>query len=93
MESNDERFRKFKEEIDKEIDERRAYNKLIGNAVTISVCGALLVIIPYLGWLILVLGFCYCCYAFKKTLSGIAILSLIVSALALFLRYIYATTF
>ena len=74
MESNEEKFRQFKEKIDKEMEERRAHNQLIEKSVVISICGALLGIIPYVGWLILIFCFCYCCYVLKKTLSGVAIL-------------------
>ena len=42
MESNEEKFRQFKEKIDKEMEERRAYNKLIEKSITLSICGALL---------------------------------------------------
>ena len=40
MESNEEKFRQFKEKIDKEMEERRAYNKLIEKSITLSICGA-----------------------------------------------------
>ena len=92
MESNEEKFRQFKEKIDKEMEERRAHNQLIEKSVVISICGALLGIIPYVGWLILIFCFCYCCYVLKKTWSGVAFSSVIISVVALVLRYIFATT-
>ena len=92
MESNEEKFRQFKEKITMEMEERRAHNQLIEKSVVISICGALLGIIPYVGWLILIFCFCYCCYVLKKTLSGVAIFSVIVCVCALVLRYIFATT-
>ena len=92
MESNEEKFRQFKEKIDKEMEERRAYNKLIEKSITLSICGALLGIIPYFGWLILIFSFCYCCYVLKKTCSGVAFFSVIICVATLYLRYIFATT-
>ena len=92
MKSNEEKFRQFKEKIDKEMEERRAYNKLIEKSITLSICGALLGIIPYFGWLILIFIFCYCCYVLKKTWSGVAFFSVIICVATLYLRYIFATT-
>ena len=92
MESNEEKFRQFKEKIDKEMEERSAYNKLIEKSITLSICGALLGIIPYFGWLILIFSFCYCCYVLKKTWSGAAFFSVIICVATLYLRYIFATT-
>ena len=92
MESNEEKFRQFKEKIDQEMEERRAYNKLIEKSITLSICGGFLGIIPYVGWIILIFSFCYCCYVLKKTWSGVAFFSVIVCVVALVLRYIFATT-
>ena len=93
MESNEERFRQFKEKIDKEMEERRAHNQLIEKSFTISIFGAILGIIPYIGWVILIFSFFYFCYALKKTFSGLAFFSVIVCVVALYLRYVFATTF
>ena len=87
-----EKFRQFKEKIDKKMEERRAYNKLIENPITLSICGGLLGIIPYVGWIILIFSFCYCCYVLKKTWSGVAFFSVIICVATLYLRYIFATT-
>ena len=92
MESNEEKFRQFKEKIDKEMEERRVHNLLVEESVAISIIGSLLGIIPYIGWLILIFSFCYCCYVLKKTLSGVPIFSVIVCVVALVLRYVFATT-
>ena len=92
MESNEEKFRQFKEKIDKEMEERRAHNQLIEKSFTISIFGAILGIIPYIGWVILIFSFFYCCYALKKTFSGLAFFSVIVCVVALYLRYVFATT-
>ena len=93
MDSNEDRFAQFKEKIDREMDRRRAYNQLVERSFTLAVCGAFLGIVPYVGWVILIFSFCYCCYAFKQTLSGMAFFSVIVCAVALYLRYIFATIY
>ena len=92
MESNEERFRKFKEQMDMELEERRATNQLIDSSLCLSVVGIFLGFIPYLGWLILILCFCYSCYAYIKTLSSISLLSILICSVSLFVRYVYATT-
>ena len=48
MESNEERFRKFKEQMDMEMEERRATNQLIDSSLCLSVVGIFLGFIPYL---------------------------------------------
>jgi|GEM_PF-4671132 len=92
MGSNEEKFRQFKEKIDTEMEERRVHNLLVEESVDISIIGSLLGIIPYIGWLILIFSFCYCCYVLKKTLSRVSIFSVIVCVVALVLRYVFATT-
>ncbi len=92
MENNEEKFRKFKEKTAKEMEERRAQDNLLEKSFAVSICGSLMGIIPYIGWVILIFSFCYCCYALKKTLSGIALFSVIVCVTAIFLRYVFATT-
>ncbi len=92
MEDNEERYRQFKEKIEREMRERQALEDIAMNSVYLTGSGVILGGIPYIGWPYLIFSFCYCCYAWKKTWSIVPFLSLIFSIAMLGVKYLMATS-
>lgn len=92
MEDNEERYRQFKEKIEREMRERKALDDIAMNSFYFSLLGAFVGGIPYIGWPYLIFSFCYCCYAWKKTWSSIPFFSIIICIVMLGVKYIIATS-
>ena len=92
MEDNEERYRQFKEKIEREMRERQALEDIAMNSVYLTGSGVILGGIPYIGWPYLIFSLCYCCYAWKKTWSIVPFLSLIFSIAMLGVKYLMATS-
>ena len=84
-------FRQFNEKIEKERAERKAKQQREIHYVCCMLASCLFGSIPYAGWPLLILCFCYCLRGLIQQASVLAFFGTLFCLFALYVRYLFAT--
>ena len=84
-------FRQFNEKIEKERAERNAKEQRELHFVHCMLASCLFAGIPYAGWPLLILCFCYCLRGLIQQASVLSFVSTLFCLFALYVRYWFAT--
>lgn len=87
----EEAFRQFNEKIEKERAERNAKEQREKHFVHCMLASCLFAGIPYAGWPLLILCFCYCLRGLIQQASVLSFVGTLFCLFALYVRYLFAT--
>lgn len=90
MSDIDERFKQFKQQCEKQMAEAR--NNDARAAICFTLCGIILVGVPYFGWFYLMVCFIVAIVAMRKSPRGLAVAALLLDLLMLWLKVLITTT-
>lgn len=84
-------YRQFTEKIEKERAERKAKEQRELHFVHCMLASCLFAGIPYAGWPLLILCFCYCLRGLIQQASVLSFVGTLFCLFALYVRYLFAT--